>query len=142
MSEPLVFMMGKFAAEFPTDRQYAKNHMWGQPRDGGWSGSASRPTPCGCCKTCTFWTGRSTRARRCAEKQEIGAHRKQEGRKQPVRPDGRHAGASSTSELLSDPSAINVDKYGGGWLFEIEGRRRRAAGRRTSTSSTWPASGK
>ncbi len=23
-------------------------------------------------------------------------------------------------ELLSDPSAINVDKYGNGWLFEME----------------------
>jgi hypothetical protein len=23
--------------------------------------------------------------------------------------------------LLSDPSAINLDKYGSGWLFEIEG---------------------
>ena len=34
MSEPLVFMMGKYAAEFPTDRKYAKNHMWGQPCDG------------------------------------------------------------------------------------------------------------
>src|SRR5947199_8114974 len=32
MSCPLVFMMGKFAAEFPTDRKYAKNHMWGQRR--------------------------------------------------------------------------------------------------------------
>src|SRR5688572_1389141 len=32
MSEPLVFMMGKFAAEFPTDRMYAKNHMWGETR--------------------------------------------------------------------------------------------------------------
>src|SRR6478672_1045318 len=28
----LTFMMGKFAAEFPTDRRYAQNHMWGQPR--------------------------------------------------------------------------------------------------------------
>jgi glycine cleavage system H protein len=24
-------------------------------------------------------------------------------------------------ELLKDPSAINVDNYGAGWLFEIEG---------------------
>ena len=23
-------------------------------------------------------------------------------------------------ELLSDPSAINVDKYGGGWIFEMQ----------------------
>src|SRR5438874_5949734 len=32
MSGPLVFMMGKFAAEFPTDRRYAKNHMWVERR--------------------------------------------------------------------------------------------------------------
>ncbi|RMF44695.1 MAG: glycine cleavage system protein H, partial [Planctomycetota bacterium] len=25
-TEPLVFMMGEYAAEFPTDRRYAKNH--------------------------------------------------------------------------------------------------------------------
>jgi len=24
----LVFHMGQFAARFPTDRRYAKNHMW------------------------------------------------------------------------------------------------------------------
>ena len=28
MNHPLVFMMGEFEALFPTDRQYAKNHMW------------------------------------------------------------------------------------------------------------------
>ena len=28
MSEPLVFMMGEFEAQFPTDRKYATNHMW------------------------------------------------------------------------------------------------------------------
>ena len=28
-------------------------------------------------------------------------------------------------DLLKDPSAINVDKYGAGWLFEMDGRRQR-----------------
>ena len=28
MSAELVFMMGNFEATFPTDRLYAKNHMW------------------------------------------------------------------------------------------------------------------
>src|SRR6185503_7842876 len=32
MSGPLTFMMGNFAAEFPTDRRYAKNHMWAETR--------------------------------------------------------------------------------------------------------------
>ena len=30
MSAELVFMMGNFEATFPTDRLYAKNHMWAQ----------------------------------------------------------------------------------------------------------------
>src|SRR5689334_355561 len=33
MSGSLTFMMGKFEAEFPTDRLYSKNHMWGERRD-------------------------------------------------------------------------------------------------------------
>ena len=33
MSEKLIFMMGEFEAEFPVDRQYAKNHMWAMPSD-------------------------------------------------------------------------------------------------------------
>jgi glycine cleavage system H protein len=33
MAEHLTFMMGEFAAELPTDRLYAKNHMWALPRE-------------------------------------------------------------------------------------------------------------
>ena len=36
MSEPLVFMMGQFAARLPTDRRYAKNHMWAQRAGDRW----------------------------------------------------------------------------------------------------------
>ena len=31
-AENLTFMMGNFAAEFPTDRKYARNHMWAETR--------------------------------------------------------------------------------------------------------------
>mgnify|MGYP001172940879 FL=1 len=34
MSRPLVFMMGKSPAILPTDRRYARNHMWASPADG------------------------------------------------------------------------------------------------------------
>ena len=30
MSQQLVFNMGEYEAHFPTDRYYAKNHMWAQ----------------------------------------------------------------------------------------------------------------
>ena len=33
MSDVLTFMMGEFEAEFPTDRSYAKNHMWAKVSD-------------------------------------------------------------------------------------------------------------
>ena len=32
MSPALIFPMGRYEAEFPTDRQYARNHMWAQRR--------------------------------------------------------------------------------------------------------------
>jgi hypothetical protein len=28
MSEPLIFMMGKYEARLPTDRWYSDNHLW------------------------------------------------------------------------------------------------------------------
>ena len=28
MSDHLIFMMGEFEAQFPSDRQYCSNHMW------------------------------------------------------------------------------------------------------------------
>jgi glycine cleavage system H protein len=31
MSKPLVFMMGRSPAFLPTDRRYARNHMWAMP---------------------------------------------------------------------------------------------------------------
>jgi len=30
----LIFMMGEFEAEFPSDIRYADNHMWVRPVDG------------------------------------------------------------------------------------------------------------
>lgn len=34
MSRPLVFMMGRSPAILPTDRQYARNHMWAMATEG------------------------------------------------------------------------------------------------------------
>ncbi|MGL5097087.1 MAG: glycine cleavage system protein H, partial [Planctomycetia bacterium] len=35
MDDPLIFNMGKYEAKFPTDRLYARNHLWMQPIAGG-----------------------------------------------------------------------------------------------------------
>ncbi len=116
-SEGLTFMMGNFAAEFPTDRVYAKNHMWAQDRGSvfrfGFTAYAVRLL-----QDVYFldWTVDAGAA--LALKQEIGQIESKKAESSLYSP------AAGTlvcfnEELLSDPSAINVDKYGGGWLFEI-----------------------
>ncbi len=117
-SDSLVFMMGEFEAIFPADRQYAKNHMWAMVtgdvvRFGftaysvrllqdvyflDWMFDAPKPTQMG---------------------DEIGAIESKKAESSLYSP---LAGTITTlnPDLLDDPSAINVDKYGNGWLFEMQ----------------------
>lgn len=118
MSEPLTFEMGKFVAEFPTDRLYAKNHMWAERREGvfrcGFSAYAVRLLQDVYFLDWTVDAGVSLR-----EKQEIGQIESKKAESSLYSPlSGKLL--QFNGDLLSDPSAINVDKYGNGWLFEIE----------------------
>ena len=118
MSEPLVFMMGEFAAQFPVDRQYAKNHMWAQRRDGvlrfGFAAYAVRLL-----QDVYFLEWTVEPGSRLAEKQLIGAIESKKAESDLFAP---VAGELTifNERLLSDPSAINVDKYEQGWLFEMQ----------------------
>jgi glycine cleavage system H protein len=117
---PLVFMMGNFAAEFPTDRQYAKNHMWAQRRDGnlvrfGFAAYAVRLL-----QDVYFLDWSVEAGTTLAEKHEIGSIESKKAESSLYAPmPGKLI--RFNEELLSDPSAINLDKYEAGWLFEIEG---------------------
>ena len=118
MSGPLTFMMGNFAAEFPTDRRYAKNHMWGERRGDmvrfGFTAYAVRLL-----QDVYFLDWSVDAGAPLAEKQEIGSIESKKAESSLYAPlAGRLA--RFNEELLSDPSAINLDKYGAGWLFEIE----------------------
>lgn len=117
MSEPLKFLMGNFEAEFPTDRHYARNHMWAQ-RQGdairfGFTAYAVRLL-----QDVYFLDWTISEGTALAEKQEIGQIESKKAESSLYAP---VAGTlvRFNHDLLSDPSAINVDKYGGGWLFEI-----------------------
>jgi glycine cleavage system H protein len=117
MSEPLTFEMGKFVAEFPTDRLYAKNHMWGADRGAfrfGFSAYAVRLLQDVYFLDWIIDAGVSLK-----EKQEMGSIESKKAESSLYSP---IAGTllQFNGELLSDPSAINVDKYGGGWLFEMQ----------------------
>jgi glycine cleavage system H protein len=117
---PLMFMMGKFAAEFPTDRQYSKNHMWGQEREDrvirfGFTAYAVRLL-----QDVYFLDWSVSAPVQLAERQEIGSIESKKAESSLYAPIAGRL-TRFNDELLSDPSAINLDKYGGGWLFEIEG---------------------
>ena len=118
MSGPLTFMMGNFAAEFPTDRRYAKNHMWAQQRGEafrfGFTAYAVRLLQDVYFLDWTVDSGTSL-----ALKHEIGQIESKKAESSLYAPvTGKLV--CFNEELLSDPSAINVDKYGGGWLFELQ----------------------
>ena len=117
MSEPLTFEMGKFVAEFPVDRLYAKNHMWAQQQGEafrfGFSADAVRLLP-----DVYFLDWSVDAGVDLTEKQEMGSIESKKAESSLYSPlAGRLT--SFNEELLSDPSTINVDKYERGWLFEL-----------------------
>jgi glycine cleavage system H protein len=117
MSEPLVFMMGKFEALFPQDRQYARNHMWAQRRQGairfGFSAYAVRLL-----QDVYFLEWSVDAPAELAERQSIGFIESKKAESELFAP---AAGSlvEFNRELLADPSAINLDTYGPGWLFDM-----------------------
>jgi glycine cleavage system H protein len=119
VSADLTFLMGKFPARIPTDRRYAKNHMWAASRKGpfrfGFSAYAVRLLQDVYFLEWTVDAGTSL-----VERQAIGAIESSKAESELYAPmPGRLV--RFNERLLSDPSGINVDNYGEGWLFEMEG---------------------
>ncbi|HEX3659292.1 MAG TPA: glycine cleavage system protein H [Pirellulales bacterium] len=119
MSGERVFMMGKFAARFPTDRKYAKNHMWARAEGAGYrfgfSAYAVRLLQDVYFLEWSIDAGAALR-----EKQAIGAIESSKAESELYCPmAGRLVAFNEV--LLQDPSAINVDTYGAGWLFDMTG---------------------
>ena len=119
MSDELVFLMGQFEARFPTDRRYSKNHMWALPTASGYrfgfSAYAVRLL-----QDVYFLDWSIDPGTQLRERQQIGSIESSKAESELYAP---IAGVLTelNERLLSDPSTINVDKYGEGWLFFMEG---------------------
>jgi glycine cleavage system H protein len=114
----LVFLMGACEVRFPTDRSYCTNHMWAQPH-----GNAHR----------FGFTAYAVRLMRdvyflewCVDegvllrsRQTMGAIESKKAESDLYAPTAGRL-IRFNAALLDDPSAINDDKYGSGWLFELE----------------------
>ncbi len=120
MANDLTFLMGKFAAVLPGELSYAlTNHMWCHLADGrarfGFTAYAVRLM-----QDVYFLDWIINAGDRVTQLQHIGHIETSKAESDLYAP---LAGTmvAFNPDLLKDPSAINVDKYGSGWLFEMEG---------------------
>jgi len=120
MPDDMTFLMGKFPAELPGQLRYApRNHMWcqavGEHFRFGFSAFAVRLM-----QDVYFLDWTVSAGDQVHDLQQIGHIETSKAESDLYAP---LAGTivQFNQELLKDPSAINVDKYGAGWLFEMEG---------------------
>lgn len=118
MSEPLVFLMGKFEARIPVDREYFDSHVWIQTSEAqsrvGFTAYAVRLL-----QDVYFLDWHIDPETTVRKKQQIGEIESSKAVSALYAPaDGRIVRFNES--LMHDPSLINADPYGQGWLYEIE----------------------
>lgn len=119
MPEPLTFLMGNYPAVLPADLRYARNHMWCRTEGGrhrfGFTAYAVRLM-----RDVYFLDWHVSAGDVLRLKQEIGHIETSKATSDLFAP---IAGTllAFNPEVLKDPSAINVDNHGAGWLFEMDG---------------------
>ena len=119
MSDTLTFMMGKFEANLPGDYRYARNHMWcketGEHFRFGFTAYAVRLM-----QDVYFLEWTMDEGVPLQLKQEIGHIETSKAESDLYAPISGKL-LTFNNELLKDPTPINVDCYGDGWLFEMTG---------------------
>lgn len=118
MSEPLLFMMGKFEAKIPVDRRYFESHVWAMPTENllrvGFSSYAVRLL-----QDVYFLDWQIDPDTNVRRKQAIGEIESSKAVSTLYSPaDGRIVRFNDA--LMNDPSLINADHHDRGWLYEIE----------------------
>ncbi len=118
MPDALTFHMGKFPAVLPGELRYARNHMWCRPQDSvlrfGFTSYAVRLM-----QDVYFLDWEFSDSTVVQAKQQIGHIETSKATSDLFAPIGGTIHRFNP-ELLKDPSGINVDNYGAGWLFEMQ----------------------
>jgi glycine cleavage system H protein len=120
MPDDMTFLMGKFPALLPGDLHYApRNHMWCKTVDSrqrfGFTAYAVRLM-----QDVYFLDWTVSVGQPLTYLQHVGHIETSKAESDLFAP---LAGTivAFNEKLLKDPSAINVDKYGAGWLLEMQG---------------------
>lgn len=118
MPDDLVFMMGKFAARIPKDRQYVESHLWfqrvGETYRVGFTAYSVRLL-----QDVYFLSWSVDPQVSVRKKQELGEIESSKALSTLYAPRNGLLG-DFNQLLLNDPSAINTDNYGTGWLYEFQ----------------------
>ena len=119
MSDELHFMMGKFKAVVPVDRGYSPRHMWLRPMSGHNYRVGLTAYSVRLLQDVYFLEWSVDQGTVVADRQEIGEIESSKAVSSLYAPfSGRITGFNDV--VLNDPSAINTDNYGDGWLFDFE----------------------
>jgi glycine cleavage system H protein len=120
MVEDMTFLMGKFPAVLPGDLRYAvRNHMWCRSLEGryrfGFTAYALR------LMQDVYFLDWQVNAGDAVERlQQIGHIETSKAVADLFAPITGTI-VEFNRELLKDPTPINLDNYGAGWLFDMEG---------------------
>ena len=120
MQESLIFSMGKYEARIPADRRYSENHLWLQEIGGqpgrfriGFTAYSIRLL-----QDVYFLDWSIDPDTPVAKKQKIGEIESSKALSDLYAP-AEGTVAAFNDAVLNDPSAINTDGYGSGWLYEF-----------------------
>lgn len=114
-----IFMMGEFEAVFPCDRQYHRNHMWSKRQTDGTQRFGFTAYAVRLLQDVYFLDWAIDAPVAITAGQEIGAIESKKAESSLYSAVSGNL-ARFNEALMEDPSAINVDKYDAGWLFEMD----------------------
>ncbi|MEM7781969.1 MAG: glycine cleavage system protein H [Planctomycetota bacterium] len=117
--ENLIFMMGEFEAEFPSDRHYCNNHMWVKSEENGEYRFGFSAYAVRLLQDVYFLDWLLDAPSTIQPTQEIGSVESKKAESSLYSPTSGSL-IRFNETLMDDPSAINTDKYGSGWLFEMQ----------------------
>lgn len=118
MADDLVFMMGEFEAALPGDRMYAANHLWLQPDGEAWRVGFTAYSV-RLLQDVYFLDWSIDPQTEVAERQEIGEIESSKAVSSLFAPAAGQV-LEFNEALLDDPSTINTDNYGTGWLYRFQ----------------------
>jgi glycine cleavage system H protein len=118
MSEPLHFMMGNYKAFIPEDRLYSRRHLWLQEVPGGIYRVGLTAYSVRLLQDVYFLEWSVDPGTQVRDRQEIGEVESSKAISSMFPPCAGEV-IRFNPQLLQDPSGINADNYGSGWLYEF-----------------------